>query len=85
LTAPDFQLLDDPGRVFGYGNVVPVVSAQALSAEGPAFRATIVRIDRLLTLPVMRQLNAAVDLQGQTAASVAQAFLAAHGLLAATG
>jgi osmoprotectant transport system substrate-binding protein len=81
LTQPEYQLLADPDHVFGFGNVVPVVSARALLAEGPAFAQTIERVDRLLTLPVMRALNAAVDLEGQTAAAVAQTFLVAHGLV----
>jgi osmoprotectant transport system substrate-binding protein len=85
LTAPNFQVLGDPDRLFGFGNVVPVVSEQTLAVEGPVFRETIERIDRLLTLAVMRQLNAAVDLQGQSPANVAQAFLASHGLLGLTG
>jgi osmoprotectant transport system substrate-binding protein len=80
LTQPNYQLLADPDHVFGYGNVVPVVSARAIAAEGPAFARTIERVDRLLTMPVMRALNAAVDLQGQTPAAVAQTFLVAHGL-----
>ena len=83
LTQPNYQLLADPDHVFGFGNVVPVVSARAIAAEGPAFVQTIDRVNRLLTLPVMRALNAAVDLQGQTPAAVAQTFLVAHGLVPA--
>ena len=57
----DYRLLRDPEHVFGWGNVVPVASAKVLDAEGPAFAATINRVSALLTLPAMRQLNAAVD------------------------
>ncbi len=85
LTEPDFELLGDPGRLFGFGNVVPVVSAPALAAEGPAFARTLERVDGLLTLPAIRALNAAVDLQGQAPAAVAQAFLLTHGLLPPAG
>jgi osmoprotectant transport system substrate-binding protein len=77
-----FQLLRDPQSVFGVGNVVPVVSQKVLAAEGPDFAATIDRVSRLLTLRVMRQLNADVDIYNQDPAAVARQFLQAHGLVA---
>jgi osmoprotectant transport system substrate-binding protein len=76
-----YSLLSDPQNVFGWGNVVPVASVRALDAEGPVFAATINRISALLTLPAMRELNAAVELGGQDPAVVAQQFLQEHGLL----
>lgn len=82
LASGDYQLLSDPRRSFGWGNVVPVVSARALAAEGPLFAATIGRVDRMLTTPAMRQLNAAVDVAKQDPAAVATQFLQTHGLLA---
>ena len=42
---------------------------------------TIDRVDALLSLEVMRRLNAAVDLSGVAPAEVAEQFLRAHGLL----
>jgi osmoprotectant transport system substrate-binding protein len=81
LASGDYTLLGDPRTVFGWGNVVPVVSAQALSAEGPAFATTINRVDALLTRSVMRQLNADVDVSHQDPASVAKQFLQTHGLI----
>jgi osmoprotectant transport system substrate-binding protein len=81
LASGDYTLLRDPHTVFGWGNVVPVVSAQALSAEGPAFASTINRVDALLTRSVMRQLNADVDVSHQDPASVAKQFLQTHGLI----
>jgi osmoprotectant transport system substrate-binding protein len=84
LAGGDYKLLSDPRRVFGWGNVVPVVSAKILRAEGPEFAATINRVSALLTTPVMRKLNAAVDVSGQDPALVAKQFLRAHGLLTPT-
>jgi osmoprotectant transport system substrate-binding protein len=81
LTTAEFQLLRDPRELFGYGNVVPVVNAKALSEEGPAFTRTIDAVDRLLSTPVMRELNAEVDLDGKTPEAVAQQFLLQHGLI----
>jgi osmoprotectant transport system substrate-binding protein len=81
LVGSHYRLLADPRRVFGWGNVVPVVSAQAVAAEGPAFAATIERVDALLSLNEIRRLNAAVDVLGQTPAAAAHQFLQAHGLV----
>jgi osmoprotectant transport system substrate-binding protein len=85
LTTGNYVLLKDPLDVLGHGNVVPVVSAKAIQAEGPAFAATINRVSSLLTLQAIRQLNAAVDIYNEDPAAVAQQFLAAHGLAAAAG
>jgi osmoprotectant transport system substrate-binding protein len=81
LASGDYTLLRDPRRVFGWGNVVPVVSAKAEAAEGPAFATTIDRVDAALTTSAMRQLNSAVDVAQQSPASVAKQFLETHGLL----
>jgi osmoprotectant transport system substrate-binding protein len=84
LTTGNYSLLRDPRNVFGWGNVVPVVSVRVLDAEGPAFAATINKVSSLLTLPIIRQLNAAVDISGEDPALVAKQFLIAHGLVPAT-
>jgi osmoprotectant transport system substrate-binding protein len=81
LATGDYQLLGDPRHVFGWGNVVPVVSAQAISAEGPAFSGTIERVDDTLTTTTMRELNQAVEIAQQDPAAVARQYLQTHGLL----
>jgi osmoprotectant transport system substrate-binding protein len=81
LATGDYRVLQDPQDVFGYGNVVPVVTQQALSQEGPAFAATIERVDRTLTLSTMRQLNNAVSVANLPPATIAQQYLQTHGLL----
>jgi osmoprotectant transport system substrate-binding protein len=81
LADGDYRVLSDPQKVFGWGNVVPVVSARALSAEGPAFADTIDKISAVLTTRVIRQLNQAVDISGQSPAMVAHQFLVTHGLI----
>jgi osmoprotectant transport system substrate-binding protein len=83
LAGSTFSALRDPEHVFGWGEVVPVVPAKVIAAEGPDFVATIDRVDRLLTLKVMRRLNAEVELNMQTPAAVAQQFLQQHGLVPA--
>jgi osmoprotectant transport system substrate-binding protein len=84
LTTPNYELLSDPKHAFGIGNVVPVVTQRVLNSEGPAFAATVDRVTSLLTLPVMRELNAEVDIAGEDPATVAKRFLIDHGVLAAT-
>ncbi|MHB8658871.1 MAG: ABC transporter substrate-binding protein [Solirubrobacteraceae bacterium] len=84
LSSGAYRLLADPDHIFGQGNVVPVVTTQTLSAEGPAFASTIDTVSRLLTTPVMRQLGAAVDVYHQDPAAVAKQFLVEHGIVAAT-
>ncbi len=81
LLSGGYPLLADPQDMFGWGNVVPVVSVRVLDAEGPAFEAAINRVSALLTLPMMRELNAAVELDGQDPAVVATQFLQYAGVL----
>ncbi|HEY1521829.1 MAG TPA: glycine betaine ABC transporter substrate-binding protein, partial [Solirubrobacteraceae bacterium] len=80
LSTGDYTLLSDPLRLFGWGNVVPVVSAHVLAIEGPAFAGTINQVTALLTTPVIRELNAQVDLAGRDPAAVAAEFLSDNGL-----
>jgi osmoprotectant transport system substrate-binding protein len=84
LATGDYAVLRDPRRVFGWGNVVPVVSAKAMAAEGPAFADTIQRVNDTLSTATIRQLNYAVSTASQDPASVARQFLQTHGLLAPT-
>jgi osmoprotectant transport system substrate-binding protein len=81
LASGQYRLLQDPGHVFGFGNVVPVVTERALLAEGPAFVQIIDRVSAVLTTQTMRLLNADVNLYNQTPASVARQFLLAQGIL----
>jgi osmoprotectant transport system substrate-binding protein len=83
LASGDYSLLGDPKNLFGYGNVVPVVSAKAIADEGPAFADTINRVSALLSTDVMRRLNAAVDIAGQNPNTVAKVFLETHGVIPA--
>jgi osmoprotectant transport system substrate-binding protein len=75
LTNPAYTVLADPHHALGYGNVVPVISRSVLAAEGPVFAHTIEKVDSMLTIPVIRRLNAKVDLGLLTPAAVARQFL----------
>lgn len=82
LVSGNYTLLGDPKGVFGWGNVVPVVTARALQTEGPAFATTVNKVSSLLTTSTMRQLNAAVDVSHEDPDTAATQFLSEHGLLA---
>lgn len=84
LATGDYVLLGDPHNVFGWGNVVPVVSAKVLAEEGLAFAETINEVSALLTTSTMRELNFLVDVAHEDPASVAQQFVETHGLLPGT-
>ena len=80
LLSGKFKLLEDPKHVFGYQNVAPIVRKTVLEAEGPGFAETLNRVSSLLTIKAIQQMNAAVSIDKQSAASVATQFLAANGL-----
>ena len=80
LLSGKFTLLADPKHVFGFQNVAPIVRRSVLAAEGPAFGETLDKVSSLLTIKAIQQMNAAVSIDKQTPASVAQQFLHANGL-----
>jgi osmoprotectant transport system substrate-binding protein len=81
LASGDYDLLRDPRRVFGFGNVVPVVSTKVLAAEGQAFSEVINGVSAALSIGAIRQMNAAVDIAQLDPATVAKQFLETHGLI----
>jgi osmoprotectant transport system substrate-binding protein len=80
LLGGKFKLLADPKHVFGFQNVAPVVKKSVLAAEGPAFEQTLNKVSALLTINAIQQMNAAVSIDKQSAASVAAKFLKDNGL-----
>jgi osmoprotectant transport system substrate-binding protein len=81
LLSGKYTPLTDTKGVFGFQNVAPVVKQSVLSAEGPAFAATINKVSALLTLPAIQQMNKAVEVDQQSPAAVAHQFLQANNLL----
>ena len=81
LATGNYQLLRDPRQIFGFGNVVPVVTGKVLAEEGQPFVDIIKRVDESLTTNAMRQMNELVDVAQQDPATVAKQFLQTHGLL----
>jgi osmoprotectant transport system substrate-binding protein len=82
LTQKDkYVLLADPKGIFGFQNIVPVVSRKVLREQGPAFEAVLNAVSAKLTNNALQSMNAAVDLQKQKPAAVARAFLLRNGLV----
>jgi osmoprotectant transport system substrate-binding protein len=80
LTRIKLTMLTDVKHIFGFQNVASVARQKVLQAEGPAFARTINAVSSKLTLPAMQSMNAAVAINKQSPAVVAQAFLKANGL-----
>jgi osmoprotectant transport system substrate-binding protein len=81
LKSGKYTVLTDSKGLFGFQNVAMVLKPSLLTAEGPAFEATINKVSALLTLPAIIKMNAAVQLDQQQPATVAKEFLSANGLL----
>lgn len=80
LLGGKFKTLSDPKHVFGFQNVAPIIKKSVVEAQGPVFSETINKVSALLTIPAMQQMNRAVSIDKQSAASVANQFLKANGL-----
>lgn len=79
LQSGRYVVLDDPRHLFGFQQVVPVVSAQLLAAEGPAFARSLNAVSGALTTSAMQRMNAALA-QRRLPADVARRFLRDHRL-----
>ncbi len=80
LKSGAYAQLTDPKGIFGYQNVAPIVSKKVVAAEGPQFASTLNAVSALLTVGAIQQMNAAVILDKQSAATVAEQFLKANHL-----
>jgi glycine betaine/choline ABC-type transport system substrate-binding protein len=70
-----FIALEDDKHVFPAGNAIFVTSPKVVEEAGPDFEATIVAAQKGLTLPVMQQLDAEVELEKKDPAEVAAGYL----------
>jgi osmoprotectant transport system substrate-binding protein len=75
-----YTVLADPKHVTGFQNVAPIVKASLAKQLGPKFARTVNAVSAKLTLPAIVAMNKAVEVDKQSAASVAKAFLKANGL-----
>jgi glycine betaine/choline ABC-type transport system substrate-binding protein len=70
-----FVILEDDKKVFPAGNVLFVTSEKVAKEAGSDYEATIVQVQEGLTLPVMQELDARVELEKKTAKEVAGEYL----------
>jgi glycine betaine/choline ABC-type transport system substrate-binding protein len=79
---PDkYVLLQDDKGIFPAGNVIWITDQSTVQRAGPDYMATIVKVQQGLTLPVMQELNARVDIDKQEPAAVATQYLKEDGYI----
>jgi osmoprotectant transport system substrate-binding protein len=76
-----YTVLADPKHVTGFQNVAPIVKTSLVKALGSKFTKTVNAVSAKLTLPAIVAMNKAVEVDKQSPATVAKAFLKANGLL----
>jgi osmoprotectant transport system substrate-binding protein len=74
-----FVILEDDKEVFPAGNVIFVTTPAVVKKAGPDYEKTIVQVQKGLTLPVMQELDARVELEKQTPKQAAAAYLKSAG------
>jgi osmoprotectant transport system substrate-binding protein len=70
-----FVILEDDKEVFPAGNIIFVSKASTAEKAGPDYEKTIVEVQKGLTLPVMQELDARVELEKQSPAKAAASYL----------
>jgi osmoprotectant transport system substrate-binding protein len=81
LAGGKYTVLSDTKGIFGYQQVVPVVSKKVLAQQGPAFQATLNAVSALLTTDAIVAMNKAVQLDHKDPAAIAKAFLQANQII----
>jgi glycine betaine/choline ABC-type transport system substrate-binding protein len=79
--ADTYVILEDDKGVFPAGNPIFVASQDVVDKAGPDFQATVEAVQEGLTLEVMQELNARVDLDKEEPAAVATAYLTEAGYI----
>jgi glycine betaine/choline ABC-type transport system substrate-binding protein len=76
-----YVLLEDDKHVFPAGNLIFITTQDAVKKAGPDYAKTIEQVQSGLTLPVMQELNARVDIDKQEPAAVAKQYLQSAGYI----
>lgn len=84
-TSTRYTVLRDDKGLIPAGNAIFIASKKVADAAGPDLAATIEKVQRNLTLPVMQELNSRVDLGKQAPAAVAHQYLASLGYVQGAG
>ncbi len=70
-----FVILEDDKHVFPAGNVIFLTKKSTAKEAGPDYEGTIVKVQKGLTLAVMQELDARVELEKETAKEAASQYL----------
>jgi osmoprotectant transport system substrate-binding protein len=76
-----FVILEDDKKVFPSGNVIFLTKKKTAEEAGPDYEKTILNVQQGLTLEVMQELDARVELEKQTPKEAAAAYLEAAGYI----
>jgi osmoprotectant transport system substrate-binding protein len=80
LASSKYTILKDTKHIFGFQNVVPVLSKKLASDGGAKLAATINAVSAKLTIKAMIAMNTAVAIDKKSPEDVASAFLKANKL-----
>jgi osmoprotectant transport system substrate-binding protein len=75
-----YTVLKDPKHVTGFQNVAPIISTKLVRQLGLPFTKAVNAVSAKLTLPAIIAMNKAVEVDKQSPAAVAKAFLKANHL-----
>ncbi len=76
-----YTVLEDDKGLIPAGNVIFITSQKVANEAGPDFAKVIGQVQQNLTLPVIRELNARVDIDKEEPAKVAHDYLKSSGLI----
>ena len=81
FVSDNFALLEDDRGLLPAGNVLFVARRQAVDEAGPDFGETVERVQENLTLDVMQELNARVDIDRKNPEEAAERYLKEFGYI----
>ena len=81
FVSEDYTILEDDQGVLPAGNVIFVASQEAVDEAGPDFGETIENVQSNLSLEVMQELNARVDIDKEKPEDVAADYLTEFGYI----
>jgi osmoprotectant transport system substrate-binding protein len=76
-----YRVLNDDEEVMPAGNLFFVAPQEVVEKAGPGFAETVARVQRELSLPVMQELNAKVDIDEESPKQVAREYLEDNGYI----
>ncbi len=79
--ADKYVILEDDQKVFPAGNVIFVTTEDVVNEAGPDYEKTITQVQGGLTIKVMQELDARVDIDRQEPAAVAKQYLQESGYI----